>query len=81
MNPLIRASLAHIEQEGDDFLQGIDFEIEKNKQQFVFDRAEPGFASATAAALPYSLVAVMLVDVGVPRLGKGDEYMFEFGLV
>lgn len=81
MNPLIRAPLAHIEQKRDDFLPGIDFEIEKDKQQFVFDRQEPGFASVTDMPLPYVLGVLRHRDMHVPSLDTGHEQLFEFGLV
>src|SRR5262249_28735192 len=81
MNPLIRASLAHIEQKREDFLQGIDFEIEEDKQQFVFNREQPGFASTPNASLPHVLWALERRDMSMPRLGKGHEQLVEFVFV
>lgn len=81
MNPLIRASLAPIEQKREDFLQGINFEIEEDKQQFVFNREQPGFASTPKASLPHVLWALERRAMGMPRLGKGHEQLIEFVFV
>jgi hypothetical protein len=47
MNPLVGASLAHAKESGDDFLQGIDFEVKQNEEQLIFDGQQMGFATAT----------------------------------
>jgi hypothetical protein len=78
---LIRASLTHLEQKREDFLQGIDFEVEEDKQQFVFNREQPGFASAPDAPLPHVLWALERRDIGVPRLCKGNTQLGEFVFV
>jgi hypothetical protein len=81
MNPLIRTSLTHIEQERHDFLEGIDFEIEEDKQQLIFHRVEPGFASTPQPPFAYFLLDMMLVNVRVPRMFKGPQQGFELGFV
>ena len=81
MKPLIRVSVAPIEQKRADFLQRIDFAKQEDKQQRVFDGEEPCFAPATDALLPHLPLVLERIDMGVPSLCKGNKQLFAFGFV
>jgi hypothetical protein len=67
----MRAALTHSKHKRDDCLPGIDFQREEEKQQCVFHRAQPGFASAPNVPLPHEHWALARSDSGGPRLGTG----------
>ena len=73
IHPCMGTSLTHPKEARDDCLQWIDFEIEENKQQFIFYRHQMGFAPASISSLARLLVDIMPVDRVLPRLFKGNE--------
>jgi len=52
-----------------------------NKQQFIFYRQQMGFAPTAISSLARLLVAIIPVDIVLPRLLKGNEQNFKlFGI-
>src|SRR5215510_2385521 len=81
MHPLIDTTLTGVKEECHHFLQRINFEIEENKQQFIFHSSETWFPPSTIASLTGFLGDVLLIPIGMIRHLKVYQQLFKLSLI
>ena len=81
VDPFIDPALTHRKHRGHDFLQGRDFVIDENKQQCLFHGSQTSFSSTTHTSSTRCLVPMSLINIGMPRHGKGGQQGCELGLI
>src|SRR6266487_699001 len=81
MNPFIDTTLTRLKEESQHFLQWIDFEIEENKQLFIFHNRETGFSPSPIASLAGFLGDVLVIHIGMIRHFKMEQQFFKLCLI